>query len=99
MDKPTYKLTLHKTYYDKGFFNLGVSVDRFVRKDSGPAKLVLAGSSRTLTVTVNRDANQNGTPRVMGGAELRNWIQRNFEQGDTIDIVIESPTHYRVSRR
>ena len=99
MTKPSYKLTLHKTYYDKGFFNLGVSVERFVRKDSGPAKVLLGGSARTLDVTVNRDANQNGTPRIMGGSELRNWLQKNFDLGDTVDIVIESPTRFRIEAR
>lgn len=42
---PVYKLTLHKTYYDKGFFNLGVDVDRFVRADSGPVSILLASIS------------------------------------------------------
>ena len=99
MTKPSYKLTLHKTYYDMGFFNLGVSVDRFVRGDSGQAKLVLGDSARTLDVTVNRNANQNGTPRIVGGAELRTWMQKSFELGDTVDVVIESPTTFRINAK
>ena len=29
MPYPEYHLILHKTYYDKGFFNLGVDVDKY----------------------------------------------------------------------
>jgi hypothetical protein len=40
---------------------------------------------------VNRDANQNGTPRIMGGAELRNWFQRNYSQLDKVNVLILAP--------
>ena len=91
MTKPAYELTLHKTYYDKGFFNLGVEVDRFVRKDSGPAVLALGESRSKIPVQVNREANQNGTPRIMGGASLRNWLQRNCRKGEIVTVEISSP--------
>lgn len=87
---PTYKLTLHKTYYDHGFFNLGVEVDRFVRPNSGPVSILLGPAQAEISATINREANVNGTPRVMGGAALRNWFQRNYEQGEVVDVVVVS---------
>lgn len=99
MSKPTYELTLHKTYHNKGFFNLGVAVERFVRPESGQALLALGESGAVIDVKVDRKANQNGTPRVFGGVALRNWIQRNFEQGDVIHVIIESPSEYRLMSR
>lgn len=87
MTNPKYQLTLHKTYYDKGFFNLGVDVDRYVRPTSGPAKLLLGSSKTTYPVTVNRDANINGTPRIMGGPSVRDWIQRHHKEKDVVDVV------------
>jgi len=35
MEYPKYELTLHKTYYDKGFFNLGIDVDTYIQSNNG----------------------------------------------------------------
>ena len=91
-DLRIYKLTLHKTYYDKGFFNLGVEVDDLVRKDNGPVFIRLGDSMSEIEGKSDRSANLNGTPRIFGGAELRNWIQSHFEQMEVIDVVVQSPT-------
>ena len=89
---PTYQLTLHKTYYERGFFNLGVEVERFVRKDSGPVTLKLGVAGREIEATVNRTCNTNGTPRVLGGPELRNWFQKNFDLKDVVTVEILEPS-------
>ena len=94
MSDVVYMLTLHKTYYDKGFFNLGVDVDRFVRKDSGPAVLLLGESRASFDVHVNREANRNGTARVMGGVAVREWLQRNLRQGDLVEVHIIAPDRF-----
>lgn len=88
---PVYKLTLHKTYYDKGFFNLGVDVERFVRPDSGPITIVLGDSKARINGRVDRTANVNGTPRIFGGAELQHWIQSHFDLKDEINVYIKRP--------
>lgn len=99
MNNPIYELQLHKSYFDKGFFNLGVSVDRFVRNDNGPINLYLGPARSTLTARVDRNANQNGTPRIMGGAELRAWFHRNFEQNDKVAVEVLSPTELWLGRQ
>jgi hypothetical protein len=99
MIKPTYELTLRRSYYDKGFFNLGVAVDRFVRKDSGPASLALGESRTTISVRVDRGANVNGAPRIMGGASLRNWLQRNCRDGEVVVVEISSPNEFWLRRQ
>ncbi len=88
MNFPTYYLTLHKTYYEKGFFNLAVSVDKYVRPQSGEVKLVLGTSKWTLTGKINREANRNGTPRIHGGSELRDWFFKNFKMKDQVVVKI-----------
>jgi hypothetical protein len=88
---PTYQLKLQKTYYDKGFFNLGVEIERFVRRDSGPICIQLGASRAEIKGTVNRQANQNGTPRIMGGAELRNWFHRSLKELDLVNVVVLAP--------
>lgn len=97
MPKPTYNLTLHETYYEKGFFNLGVSVDRYIRETSGPITITLGKSNRTLNGTVNREANQNGTPRIFGGSELRDWFFNNYSLKDEVEVVIVSPNEIHIA--
>ena len=96
MPNPTYELTLHKTYYDKGFFNLGVDVDRYIRPDSGPIKITLGEAKRTIEGQVDRNANMNGTPRVHGRNALRDWFYKNYSLKDAVTVEIISPTHIHI---
>ncbi len=91
MPYPEYHLTLHKTYYDKGFFNLGVDVDKYVKSENGPITIRLGESKIEIEGRVDRDANLNGTPRIHGGMELQNWIQKNFELKDVVNVLVVSP--------
>jgi hypothetical protein len=86
----TFPLKLQKTYYDKGFFNVTVDYQNYVRPDSGPVTLVLANSNKTIFGKVSREANPNGTPRVFGGIDLRDWFQDNFRLLDTVNIDLVS---------
>lgn len=91
MKYPEYKLTLHKTYYDKGFFNLGIDVDNYIKRDNGTMHIFLGESKKEISGRVNRDANLNSTPRIYGGNELKDWIQANFNLKDLVIVHILSP--------
>lgn len=84
-------LTLHKTYYDQGFWNIPVDFDRFVRRDEGPITLVLGKGKQEIKAHVNRSANQNGTARIMGRGALRDWFHKNYKQGDKIPMSFATP--------
>ena len=84
-------LTLHKTYYNQGFWNVPVGLDRYVRPDEGPITLVLGKSGREVEAFVNRSANQNGTARIMGRSSLRNWFQQNYAVMDDIPVRFVTP--------
>jgi hypothetical protein len=92
MDLPVYKLTLQSSYYEKGFFNLGIAVDQFIRADSGPITLLLGQERQEIHAQVDRNANQNGAPRIFGKSELSDWFQQNFQLMATLDVVILGPT-------
>ena len=96
MTYPTYPLTLHKTYYEKGFFNLGVSVDKYIRPTSGPIRIILGSSNRVLNGSVSREANLNGAPRIFGRVELRDWMSKNYSLKDKVTIEIISPNEVRI---
>jgi hypothetical protein len=87
---PIFKLTLQKTYFNKGFFNVIVDYDRYVRNSSGPVRLRLGLSGIEIDGKINRIANNNGTARVLGGEPLRNWFQSNFEPMDTVEVDLSS---------
>lgn len=97
MSFPTYQLTLHKTYYEKGFFNLGVDVERYVTAVEGLMMLNLGGRS-SVQGRVTRQANMNGTPRVFGGAALRDWFMANFDMNDVVVVTVLTPTELSLSR-
>src|SRR5687768_789640 len=93
---PVFNLKLHDTYYKKGFFNVPVNFERYVRRDNGPVDLVLGASGQTIQGRVDRNANSNGTPRVRGGAALRDWFQSNFLPKATVDVDLGSRTSIRL---
>jgi hypothetical protein len=46
--------------------------------------------------TINRTATPMRTPRIMGGAGLRNFIQNKWHIGDVIQVDVLSPTSFRL---
>lgn len=88
---PIYELMLHKTYYDQGFFNLGIAVDKYIRSDNGPITILLGDSKLELTGRVDRNANLNCTPRIFSTNALKEWIKKNFQLKDLVMVHIISP--------
>jgi hypothetical protein len=96
---PKFRLTLQKTYYDQGFFNVSVDFDRHVRQDDGEVTLVLGGAEKAIASWVYRRANQNGTARVRGGPQLRDWFRENFRVMDPVEVDFLSAETMRLSKR
>lgn len=96
--KPTYRLILGNTYYTKGFFNLGVDIERHLTYDEGPMKIFVGDEKQQISGRITRKANQNGTPRIYGGAELRDWFQTNCRKGQLVNVVILAPKQIWIKR-
>lgn len=88
---PIFSLTLHRTYYNQGFFNVTVDFDRFVRPQEGPIVLRLGLRGPETQGIVDRRANRNGTPRIIGGAKLRDWFQKNYKLMEIVAVDLSSP--------
>ncbi len=86
---PIFYLRLEKTYYGRGFFNVIREFAHLVG-DEGPVTLVLSDGSQ-IAGRIDRSANQNRTPRIMGRAALRNWFQGNYSPGDRVPIRFDTP--------
>jgi hypothetical protein len=48
---------------------------------------------------VNRTANSNGTPRIMGGKVLTEWIKKHYRQGDLLKIDILSNDSIKLNEK
>jgi hypothetical protein len=86
-----FQLVLHETYYQKGFFNVSVAFESYVRSENGPIRIYMGNTDDYVDGRVDRTANQNGTPRIFGGKALYSWFQNNFKVGDTVIVKFLSP--------
>ncbi|MDO9230678.1 MAG: hypothetical protein Q7U03_14075 [Syntrophales bacterium] len=86
-----FSLTLHPTYYKKGFFNVTVDFDRFVRSQEGNVFLRLGSGGPQIQGRIDRRANRNGTARIIGGAKLRDWFQKHYRPMDVVAVDLSSP--------
>jgi ribonuclease VapC len=96
---PTLVLTLHKALYNQGFFNVPVDFDLFFGSHNSPIEIYIEDSQSPIVGTINRTAQRNGTPRIMGHTALRDYFRLECTEGDVLDVVIESPQRIRIRRR
>ena len=87
---PVFNLKLQQTYFRQGFFNVVVDFDRYVRETEGPVRIRLGRGGNEIDGRIDRQVNNNGTARVLGGVRLRNWFQQNFEPMDTVAVDLTS---------
>lgn len=86
-----FPLVLHATYYNRGFFNVTVEFDRFVRRTEGAVPILLGTERLRIEGRVDRTANRNGTARVIGGGALRDWFRNRCREGQTVYVNLASP--------
>lgn len=95
----TFLFVLQPTYYRTGFFNVSVSSQRFFGADGETIELFLGSSQQPILGTINRRANLNGTPRIMGGTGLRDWFNANAAISGEIFVEVLSPTAIRLNAK
>ncbi|MCX7176810.1 MAG: GIY-YIG nuclease family protein [Proteobacteria bacterium] len=92
----TFSFVLQPTYYRYGFFNVGISSQKFIGADGETIELFLGTSEQPILGTINRRANTNGTPRIMGGTGLRDWFNSSASLSAEISVQVLSPTAIRL---
>lgn len=93
----TFGLTLQPTYHRTGYFNVGVSEEQWFAADGERIEIFLGTARTPVLGTINRRANANGTPRVMGGTDLRTWFQESSSPGTALEVDVFSPTSIRLN--
>ena len=97
--RETFTFTLQPTYYKSGFFNVGVTDQKHLGADGATIEFFLGDELKPILGTINRRANLNGTPRVMGGTALRDWFKASAQVMESISVEVLSPTSIRMQPR
>jgi hypothetical protein len=87
---------LQTAYLRTGFFNVGVGDQEWFAADGDGIELFLGSSREPSLGTINRRANANGTPRILGGTEVRDWFQASSSPGAVLKVEVYSPTSIRL---
>ena len=91
------RVKMGATYFDKGFFNIGVDGTDVLGADGQTMELYCSDAALPILGTINRRANLNGTPRIFGGKALRDWIQANLARDAVMQVDVLTPTAIRLS--
>lgn len=87
---PILEIELHQAYYGQGFFNVGVDFERHFGENGTPVLIKIQRTGASIIGEVNRTANMNATPRIMGGPKLKRYFQANYKEGDIVQFMIVS---------
>ena len=86
---PHFTLILQKTYKEQGFFNVKREDDHFFGEHNTVLEIYTGENEIPIRGKINREAQDNGTYRIMGGIELKNWF-RSLNYFEKIQISIIS---------
>lgn len=92
----SFSFTLHPTYYRTGFFNVSITSQQLIGGDGETIELFLGGATQPILGSINRRANSNGTPRIMGGSGLKDWFHENAREMSLIAVEVASPNAIRL---
>lgn len=92
---PYFILTLQDTYHRRGFFNVPVNCDKYFGRDEQSITIYCGREKLVVIGKINRTANTNGTPRIMGAVPLREWFQKRNVM-TPLKISIVDPTTIQI---
>ncbi|WP_269243190.1 GIY-YIG nuclease family protein [Flavobacterium limnophilum] len=96
----SFNIELGKTYYNQGFFNVKVEFSELLGADKEIIEIQLGDESENIIKGyINRTANDNGTPRIMGGKTLTYWIKKNFKLGEIMNVEILSSVAIKITKK
>ncbi|MFT8542753.1 GIY-YIG nuclease family protein [Acetobacter orientalis] len=87
----SFELKLYKAYYQSGFFNVGVSHAKLFGNDGEKLTIFLGNSRVPVQGSINRTANKNGSPRLMGYTKTRDWLRENIGLNNYFTVRVLSP--------
>lgn len=95
--KHSFTFVLHPTYYRTGFFNVGVADEAHLGSDGETIEIYIGSKPEPVLGKINRTANTNQTPRIMGGTALRDWFEARAAVKALICVDVFSSTAIRLT--
>jgi hypothetical protein len=96
----SFEIILGIAYYNQGFFNVSMAYNEIFGYDKSLIEIQLGENPENkIQGYVNRTANSNGTPRIMGGKVLTEWIKKHYRQGDLLRIDILSNDSIKLNEK
>lgn len=92
-----FEFQLHETYLKQGFFNVPMKYTTLFGADRDRIEIYCGKTRNPIYGYINRTVNTNKTPRIMGGAQLRDWLQQHFDLDSRIQVDVLSPTSIRLA--
>ena len=91
-----FSFVAHPTCRNMGFFNVPTTESGRFGGDGQRIELFLGAAVEPVTGTINRTAAKNGTPRIMGGTRVRDWLQAHVAEGAACRVEMLSPVSIRL---
>jgi hypothetical protein len=96
----SFEVKLGIAYYNQGFFNVSKKYSEYFGADKSLIEIQLGEKSNNfIQGYINRTANNNGTPRIMGGKTLSDWIQKNYKQNEILKVDILTNVSIRLNEK
>lgn len=81
---------LLEAYYNHGYFNVRVANDEHFGPH-GQEITIHLGAGRIIVGHIDREANRNGTARIIAGPDYTEWVHHHFQLGDEMTVTINGP--------
>ena len=80
-----FKIALGEAYYNQGLINPGIGPSHYLGGHGELIEIVFEDGARSVTSSINRNANGNGSVRVVGhNKSIADWFKRNYRWGDIV---------------
>jgi hypothetical protein len=94
----TIEIVVHSTYYNSGFFNVPIEFADAFGNDGQNIEIHCGNLPEPFMGYINRRANANGSPRIMGGVKLRDWFQKHVQIKQSVSVRVDSPDSIRIEK-
>lgn len=91
-------LKLHKAYFNSGFFNVIVKYQHLFRGHNEEITIFCEEPLKNFKGYINRTANNNKTPRIMGGVALKRWFHDASILDGEVLVEVLSKTSIRLKK-
>jgi hypothetical protein len=91
-------LKLHKAYFNSGFFNVIVKYQHLFGGHNEEITIFCEEPLKNFKGYINRTANNNKTPRIMGGVALKRWFHDASVLDGEVLVEVLSKTSIRLKK-